>query len=100
MLLGLPKETHPGEHRVALIPSSIERLIKSGFQICVETDFGATIGIKDADYKSAGASISDLPFILSKSEIVARLRKPSLDNIQQLKSKAVKSPAALLKASF
>lgn len=84
MIIGIPKETHPGEQRVALIPASVERLVKKGAQITVETGIGSTIGISDEDYTKAGAKISDRASLLSSSDIIMRLRKPPLKEISQL----------------
>ena len=71
MIIGIPKETHQGEQRIAFIPSSVDRLVKKGAQIIIETGLGASIGISDEEYKKAGASTesnrhrSYLPPILS-----------------------------------
>ena len=51
MIIGIPKETHPGEQRVSLIPSSVDRLVKKGAQVIVETGLGSTIGVSDDEYK-------------------------------------------------
>ena len=55
MIIGIPKETHPAEQRVAFIPSSVDRLVKKGAQVIIETGLGASIGISDEEYKKAGA---------------------------------------------
>ena len=51
MIIGIPKETHPGEQRVAFIPSSVDRLVKKGAQVTIEAGLGASIGISDEEYK-------------------------------------------------
>ncbi len=86
MIIGIPKETHPGEQRAAFIPSSVDRLVKKGAQVIIETGLGASIGIADEEYKKAGASIeSNRRSLLSSSDIVLRLRKPPLEEISLLK---------------
>ena len=88
MLLGVPKETHLGEKRVPLIPSSVERLVKKGLQVVIEKNLGETIRVDDAAYQKAGATVSDRKTVLS-SDIVLRLRKPPLEEINKLKNEAI-----------
>src|ERR1039457_4577707 len=90
MIIGIPKENHQGEQRVAFIPSSVDRLVKKGAQIIIEAGLGSSIGISDEEYKKAGASIeSNRHSLLSTADIVLRLRKPPLDEIGQLKKGSI-----------
>ena len=90
MIIGIPKETHPGENRVSVIPSSVDRLVKKGAEVIVEAGLGATIGATDDEYKKAGARIEqNRQTILSSSDIVLRLRKPPLDEVAQLKKGSI-----------
>jgi NAD(P) transhydrogenase subunit alpha len=84
--IGVPKETHPGEKRVPLIPPSAEKLIKKGFQVAIESGLGSSINIPDEAYQKIGATVLDRKSLLEKSEIVLRLRKPALNEIAQLKA--------------
>lgn len=86
MNIGIPKETHPGEKRVSFIPSSVDRLLKKGAQVTVESGLGATIGIRDDEYRKTGAAVvPDRSKLLADADIVLRLRKPPLEEISQLK---------------
>jgi NAD(P) transhydrogenase subunit alpha len=58
MIVGVPKETFPGERRVALAPVVIPNLIKAGFQILVEAGAGASAGYPDPDYLEKGAKLA------------------------------------------
>ena len=58
MDIGVPRETRPGEHRVALTPSGVKALVQDGHRVWVETGAGADAGHPDADYESAGAAIA------------------------------------------
>ena len=58
MLLGVPKEIKVKEFRVGMTPTAVRELVGRGHQVMVETDAGAGIGMSDADYEAAGASIS------------------------------------------
>jgi H+-translocating NAD(P) transhydrogenase subunit alpha len=86
MIIAIPKETHPGESRVALIPSSVDRLVKKGAQVVIEAGLGSTIGVTDSEYEKAGATVeSNRQALLSKADIVLRLRKPAIEEINSLK---------------
>ncbi len=89
MNIGIPKEIFPQEKRVALIPPSIDRLVKKGFEVTVEKNLGETIGLTDADYEKAGALVADREKILSSSDIVLRLRKPPEEEIAKLKKNSL-----------
>ena len=57
MIVGVPRETYPGERRVALVPAVIPSLAKAGFQVVVEAGAGAEAGYPDADYSARGAQV-------------------------------------------
>lgn len=57
MLIGVPKESYPGERRVALTPAVLPALIQSGLKILVQAGAGMEAGHADEDYKKAGAEI-------------------------------------------
>jgi H+-translocating NAD(P) transhydrogenase subunit alpha len=56
-IVGVPKETYPGEQRVALVPAVIASLLKADLDVIVETGAGAAAGYRDEDYVSRGATI-------------------------------------------
>ena len=58
MIVGVPRETFPGERRVALVPAAIPNLIKAGLEVVVEAGAGAGAGYPDADYTAKGAKIA------------------------------------------
>ena len=58
MDIGIPKESRPGEQRVALTPSGVKALVQRGHRVWVETGAGVAAGHADADYESAGATIA------------------------------------------
>jgi H+-translocating NAD(P) transhydrogenase subunit alpha len=57
MIVGVPRETFPGERRVALVPSVVPTLAKSGLEVVVEAGAGLEAGYPDADYIAKGAKI-------------------------------------------
>ncbi|MBV8052294.1 MAG: Re/Si-specific NAD(P)(+) transhydrogenase subunit alpha [Acidobacteriaceae bacterium] len=57
MIIGVPKESYPGERRVALVPVVIPNLAKAGFEIVVEAGAGSEAGYLDSHYTDKGAKI-------------------------------------------
>ncbi len=57
MIVGVPRESFPGERRVALVPAAIPNLAKAGLQVVVEAGAGVAAGYPDADYIAKGAKI-------------------------------------------
>jgi NAD(P) transhydrogenase subunit alpha len=78
---GIPKETAPGERRVALVPETIGRL-GAGIEVIVEAGAGAAASFSDAAYIEAGATIGD-PWI---ADVVAKVAPPSPDETARLRS--------------
>jgi NAD(P) transhydrogenase subunit alpha len=57
--IGVPKESAPGERRVALVPAVVPSLIKAGFEVLIERGAGAAAGFPDAEYEKQGAHLGD-----------------------------------------
>ena len=57
MIVGVPRETFPGERRVAIVPAVLPTLAKAGLQVVLEAGAGAEAGYPDADYVAKGAKI-------------------------------------------
>ena len=57
MIVGVPRESYPGERRVALVPSVIPALAKGSLEVVVEANAGLEAGYPDADYIAKGAKI-------------------------------------------
>ncbi|MCH9698181.1 MAG: NAD(P)(+) transhydrogenase (Re/Si-specific) subunit alpha, partial [Gammaproteobacteria bacterium] len=57
MKIGVPKEIYQGENRVATTPDAAEKLIKMGFEICIESGAGDASNFRDEDYQAAGVTI-------------------------------------------
>ena len=55
--IGIPKEIHPGEKRVAATPQTILKLKKLGFDVAIQSGAGDAINCPDAEYQEAGASV-------------------------------------------
>jgi len=85
MRIGVPRETLPRERRVALVPEVVARLVKAGHSLAVERGAGSLAGFPDGQYEMAGAALRAGEMeILAGSEIVLKVRRPSLEEAAQL----------------
>ena len=74
MIVGVPRESFPGERRVALVPGAIPNLTKAGLQVVVEAGAGASAGYPDADYVAKGAKIfPDRAGVFGAADIVVQI---------------------------
>lgn len=86
MLIGVPKETYPGEQRAALVPASVKKLVGLGLEVAIEAGAGVGSGFDDEQYQQAGARIeADRNALLAAADMVLRIRKPPADEIATLK---------------
>jgi NAD(P) transhydrogenase subunit alpha len=83
MRIGVPKETAPGERRVALVPEVVGRLTGSGFDILVEKGAGEQAAFTDAAYSEAGASLVEGVF--GQAEGIVKVQTPTPDEIGRLR---------------
>ena len=75
--IGVPKEVFPGEKRVATVPDVVEKLIKLGFEVCVEAGAGDAANFSDDTYRAAGASVAASALeVWSGADIVFKVRPP------------------------
>ncbi len=82
MHIGVPKETWPGERRVALVPQNAKKLINLGFTITLESGAGDAAGFIDAAYEEVGVALSaDHNQILANADLILRVRKPDSQEI-------------------
>ena len=74
MKVGVPRETWPGENRVALIPSAVAALKKGGLDVIVEQDAGKAAGFPSDAYESAGAAVASRDGVFSSADILLQVR--------------------------
>ncbi|MEC7975004.1 MAG: Re/Si-specific NAD(P)(+) transhydrogenase subunit alpha [Pseudomonadota bacterium] len=90
MLIGVAKETWPGEVRTALVPANATKLIKSGFSIAMQSGAGAAAGFTDESYVDAGVTImNSRAEVMAAADIFLAVRKPDTDEVAQLKASAI-----------
>jgi H+-translocating NAD(P) transhydrogenase subunit alpha len=85
MVVGVPKETAPGERRVAMVPDVVKRLAAKDVEVVVEAGAGEAALIPDALFEEAGAKIGD-PW---SADVVVKVAAPSSDELGKLSDNAV-----------
>ena len=85
-VIGVPRETFAGEKRVATVPEVVEKLIKLGFKVAVQSGAGDAANFSDDVYRAAGAQvIADAPALWAASDIVFKVRGPSAEEVGLLR---------------
>lgn len=87
MIIGIPKESLLGESRVAATPSSVQKLLKLGFEVLIESNAGATASFTNEMYESAGAKIETKEKVWN-SDLLFKVNAPNDDEIKSIKSGA------------
>ena len=90
MRVFIPSESLSSETRVALVPESVQKLTAMGISVSIERDAGLNSYFLDTDYEKAGAVIvEDRKEELAQADLVARVRKPPVEEVPLLKSGAM-----------
>jgi len=84
--ISIPKESFADEKRVATVPEIVEKLIKLGFKIGVETGAGEQSNISDNQYQKAGAEILNEKDIWKKADIIFKVRSPSEKELKLIRN--------------
>jgi proton-translocating NAD(P)+ transhydrogenase subunit alpha len=78
--VGIPKEIHPGERRVAAVPRAVVKLRKLGFDVVVEAGAGTASAFTDQTYQEAGARVvPDAASVWSSADLVLKVRAPEMN---------------------
>ncbi len=90
MLIGVPKEIKPQEHRVGLVPSSVREFIANGHDVIVEKDCGTGINYSDQDYEQAGAKVlGTAKEIFDKADMIIKVKEPQAVECKMLREDQV-----------
>ena len=88
--VAVPRETLAGERRVALVPDTVARLVKLGFEVDVEAGAGAGAYHADELYEAAGARVvSDAAALWSEARLLCKVQPPTLEEAARLQAGAV-----------
>jgi len=86
MRIGVPREIKVHEYRVGLVPAGVRELVGAGHEVIVETGAGSGIGVDDAQYRSAGASIAQKAAdVFNRAELIVKVKEPQLAECQMLR---------------
>jgi NAD(P) transhydrogenase subunit alpha len=90
MIIGVLREAHRRESRVALIPEHVAKLVKAGAEVRVEAGLGSSLNISDAAYGAAGAAVvTDRSSLLAGSDMALSIRGPSIEEVLLMQPDAV-----------
>ncbi len=97
MKIGIPKEIHQGEMRVATTPEAAAQIMKLGFSVSIESGAGLGANISDEAYKEVGVEIvADTRTLWKQSDIVMKVRAPELNPKLAIEETELLSPGATL----
>ncbi len=89
MVLAVPRESWPGERRVAATPETVAKLVGMGFEVRMEAEAGLGASFADADYVKAGATIVDESAVLwAAADVLLKVQPPSAGEADRLKAGA------------
>jgi len=85
MIIGIPKETRKEEYRVAITPSGVRELKKSGHTILIETRAGTGSDFSDDEYLQADADVIDRKTLFEQAELIVKVKEPLLSEYDLLR---------------
>jgi H+-translocating NAD(P) transhydrogenase subunit alpha len=85
----VPKETEPGERRVAMMPAVAQRLARLGISLRVEQGAGIGSGVSDAEFSKCATLVEDLNQLYAEADIVLRVACPALEHILLMNEGAI-----------
>ena len=90
MRIGVPKEIKNHEYRVGTTPPGVHELTTHGHQVMVETNAGHQIGIDDADYMAAGATIAaNAEEVFADADMIVKVKEPQPQEIRMLRENQI-----------
>jgi len=89
MKIGASRESDPNEHRVALVPETVQRLAKAGNELFIEADAGTEAGFPDSAYTEAGATVASASDIAGSVDIFVHVQPPTVEEIGTLKKGSI-----------
>ena len=89
MQVFVPREARSDERRVALVPESVNKLVKAGISVAMERGAGEGSFIGDKEFESAGAVLARDRADLSKADLVLKVNPPSLEDVAAMRPGAM-----------
>ena len=89
LTIGVPREVFAGEKRVATVPEVVEKLVKLGFAVCVQSGAGEAANFSDEAYQAAGATlVATGEQVYGVADVVFKVRAPTAGEVAQLREGA------------
>jgi NAD(P) transhydrogenase subunit alpha len=85
VIVGVLRETLPGERRVALVPEGVKVLVKAGIEVRAETGAGEAAGFGDGEYEAAGARVEDGAALRAAADVLLKVQPPSDSEVAALR---------------
>ena len=86
MRIGVPKEIKNHEYRVGLVPAGVRELVTAGHEVFVQSAAGAGIGLDDASYQAAGATIvASAADVFASAELIVKVKEPQIAECKMLR---------------
>jgi NAD(P) transhydrogenase subunit alpha len=82
MKVGVPRESVPGERRVALVPDIVQKLVSEGLEVIVESGAGESAGFTDTAYTEAGAKVAGDAASVYESDVVVKVAPPQVGGVE------------------
>ena len=90
MKIAVPKDAHPGETRVSLIPEHVAKLVNAGAEVSVESGLGQSLKVGDDLYADAGATlVADRTALIQEADAILRIRKPLAEEVDRMKAGSI-----------
>lgn len=89
LLIGIPKEVTPQEHRVPLTPASVSVLTGRGHEVVVQRGVGSSVQFQDSDFSEAGARMADSAQEVFESDMILKVAAPVEEEIAMLRHKQI-----------
>ncbi len=87
MRIGVPREIKVHEYRVGLVPAGVRELTAAGHEVVVESGAGNGIGLSDAEYRAAGATIAaQAPEVFAQAQLVVKVKEPQPAECRMLRA--------------
>jgi alanine dehydrogenase len=87
MRIGVPREIKVHEYRVGLVPAGVRELTAAGHEVVVESGAGNGIGLSDAEYRAAGATIAaQAPEVFAQAQLVVKVKEPQPTECRMLRA--------------
>ena len=86
MKIGIPRESYPGEKRVAMTPEGAEKLIAMGFTVAIEAGAGVGSDYADDSYLEAGVVVQNAEVLWSTADLILKVRSPVDREVAQMPS--------------